>query len=124
MAEFADLFEKSKLLIDNAIPHHLGEVPDPPKHPVSDPRGAPAPPGDLHSAVRLDGDLQNPGGAGDDPGKLLRAVQLQTQGHPEPVPQRGGQLARPVVAPMRVNLGRSSRMELAEGPLPMMMSMA
>ena len=29
-----------------------------------------------------------------------------------------------VVAPMRVNLGRSSRMELAEGPLPMMMSMA
>ena len=28
-----------------------------------------------------------------------------------------------VVAPMRVNLGRSSRTELAEGPLPMMMSM-
>ncbi len=27
-----------------------------------------------------------------------------------------------VVAPMRVNLGRSSRMELALGPLPMMMS--
>ena len=29
-----------------------------------------------------------------------------------------------VVAPMRVNFGRSSRMELADGPLPMMMSMA
>ena len=29
-----------------------------------------------------------------------------------------------VVAPMSVNFGRSSRMEFAEGPLPMMMSMA
>ena len=29
-----------------------------------------------------------------------------------------------VVAPISVNLGRSSRIELAEGPLPMMMSMA
>ena len=29
-----------------------------------------------------------------------------------------------VVAPIRVNFGRSSRMELADGPLPMMMSMA
>ncbi len=29
-----------------------------------------------------------------------------------------------VVAPTRVNFGRSSRMERAEGPLPMMMSSA
>ena len=43
----------------------------------------------------LDGDPQNPGTAGDDLAELLRAVELQAEHHPEPVPEGGGELAGP-----------------------------
>ena len=43
-----------------------------------------------------------------------------------PKRSRSGEVICParVVAPMRVNLGRSMRIERADGPLPMMMSSA
>ena len=43
-----------------------------------------------------------------------------------PKRSRSGEVSMParVVAPMSVNFGRSSRMERADGPLPIMMSSA
>ena len=80
---------------DDAPGLHLGKVTHPAQHPVGDPGGTPAALGDLHSAVRLDGHIQDARRPGDNEGQLLRGVQLQPQGHTKPVPQRGGQLARP-----------------------------
>ena len=75
---------------DDAPRLHLGKVPDPPEHPVGDTGRATAAFGDLHSAVVLDGHLQDARRPGDDAGELLRGVELQPQGDAEPVPQRGG----------------------------------
>ena len=80
--------------------------------------------GDLHCAVRLYGNVQQAGRPGDNLRQLLRCVELQAQGYAEAVPQGAESCPARVVAPIRVKRGRSSRMELAEGPLPMMMSMA
>ncbi len=86
-------------------------------------RGA-RPGGNLLGALWVNFHAQEGGGPGDDQGELLGGVQLQPQGYAKPVPQGAGELPGRVVAPTKVNFGRSRRMELADGPLPTMMSMA
>ena len=80
---------------NGAVALDLGKVPDPAQHTVGDAGGAPGAAGDLHGPLRLDGDVQDPGAAGDDQGQLLRGVQLQPQGDAEAVPQWSGQLPGP-----------------------------
>jgi hypothetical protein len=58
----------------------------------------------------------------DDPGQLLRRVELQPLHDAEAVAQRRGQQPARVVAPISVNGGRSSLIERAAGPSPIMMS--
>ncbi len=57
-------------------------------------------------------------------GQLLSGVQLQTKRDAKPVSEGLDNCPARVVAPMSVNLGKSSRMELADGPFPMMISIA
>ena len=79
---------------------------------------------DLPRAGRLDLNAQQRGRAHDDALQFFCGVQFQTQLHAETVAQGLESCPALVVAPMRVKRGRSSRMELADGPLPTMISMA
>ena len=58
-------------LIDAAVALNLGVVPHPFQQPVGNAGGAPGAPGDFPGAVRLDVDLQHPGGPADDVGQVL-----------------------------------------------------
>ena len=103
---------------DDAVCLHLSVVPHPPEHAVCDTGRAPAPPCDLISPVRLDVHPQDARRAGDDPGQLLRGVELQPQRHAEAVPQRRGELPRPGGGADEGEMGQVQADGIGTGALP------
>ena len=80
--------------VDDAIPQHGGKVADTLQEAVCHAGGAPAAFGQLVSALRGDGLVEDARRALDDPAQLIGAVQLQLEQHTEAVPQGAGDLAR------------------------------
>ncbi len=108
---------------DDAAGLDLGVVAHAAQQTVGDARRAAGALGDLAGAFRLARDAEDLGGAAHDRGELERAVELQPLHDAEAVraAARSGGPAR-VVAPISVNGGRSSLIERAAGPSPIMMS--
>ena len=79
-------------LVDFSVAQHEREVAHTLQKPVGDPGGSTAPGGDLQRSVFRNGQAQYARTAPDNPGKLLRRIQLQLENHAEPIPQGCGQL--------------------------------
>src|SRR3546814_2279661 len=76
--------------VDGAVSAHLGVVAHAPQQAVGDARRAPGPSGDLVGTGRIDGDLEDPSGAGDDRLELGRVVVVEAGDQAEAVAARAG----------------------------------
>lgn len=103
---------------DQAVHLDLGIVTDAAQQPVGDTGRAARAARDLGGAVGLYLDIEQLGGAVDDPLQLGGVVELHMGGEAEAVAQRGGSRPARVVAPTRVKGGSSIGMAVAPGPFP------
>src|SRR3990172_7918924 len=106
------------LLVDRAVPAHLGEVAEAVEETDRHARGAPGAPGDFARTVVVDEDRKGSGGPADHLLEFRGGVIFHPERDSEPVPQRGGKKTGPGRGAYECERRQGKPDRLGRRPLP------